>query len=97
MMYCRVFRACSSVRFLLQVFIQKPLGIRFGRGRDAGAYVTRVDKTAGNIDERIEVRGTIAHHTLSCFDDHHSYASALPCTAVKLLRQSQGVASWNVA
>ena len=72
MMYCRVFRACSSVKFLLQVFIQKPLGIRFGRGRDAGAYVTRVDKTAGNIDERIEVRGNVAGHTLSCFGNQFS-------------------------
>jgi len=39
----------------LQVFIQKPLGVRFGRGRDGGAYVTSVDKANGNIDERIEV------------------------------------------
>ena len=43
----------------LQVFIQKPLGIRFGRGNDAGAYVTRVDASAGNIDERIEARLTL--------------------------------------
>lgn len=40
---------------VMQVFIQKPLGIRFGRGRDGGAYVTRVDKSTGNIDEKIEV------------------------------------------
>lgn len=40
---------------VIQVFLQKPLGISFGRGRDGGAYVIRVDEARGNIDSRVQV------------------------------------------
>lgn len=34
---------------LYEVFLQKPLGIKFARGRDGGAYVAQVDPAAGAV------------------------------------------------
>lgn len=39
-----------------QVFINKPLGIKFARGKDGMAYVSRTDPVGGNIDERVQAR-----------------------------------------
>jgi hypothetical protein len=36
-----------------EVFLQKPLGIRFARGRDGEAYVARSDPALGNTDPRV--------------------------------------------
>ena len=40
---------------VLQVTLQKPLGIRFSRGGDGGAYVVRTDPKIGNTDPQVEV------------------------------------------
>lgn len=40
----------------MQVTLAKPLGVRFSRGNDGGAYVVRTDAKLGNIDSQIEVR-----------------------------------------
>lgn len=37
-----------------EVFLQKPLGIKFARGRDGGAYVSSVDARAGNVDKNVK-------------------------------------------
>jgi hypothetical protein len=37
-----------------QVTLQKPLGVKFARGNDGGAYVVRSDPALGNTDSRIE-------------------------------------------
>lgn len=41
----------------IEVDLVKPLGVKFARGNDGGAYVSVVDETVGSIDERIQVRG----------------------------------------
>ena len=38
-----------------QVELVKPLGIRFARGSDGGAYVTRSDPNLGNTDKMVQV------------------------------------------
>jgi len=35
--------------------LEKPLGLRFGRGNDSGAYVIKNDPKLGSTDERIQV------------------------------------------
>ncbi len=40
-----------------QVYLDKPLGVRFSRGNDGGAYVVRSDEKIGSTDPSIEVRG----------------------------------------
>eukprot|EP00887_Chlorella_sp_A99_P002542 scaffold6.g2542.t1 len=37
-----------------EAFLSKPLGVKFGRGKDGGAYVTRSDAQLGNTDPRIK-------------------------------------------
>ena len=39
----------------VQVNLPKPLGVRFTRGNDGGAYVVRTDAKLGSIDPQIEV------------------------------------------
>lgn len=36
-----------------EVNLDKPIGVKFARGNDGGAYVVRLDGKSGNIDERI--------------------------------------------
>jgi hypothetical protein len=42
---------------LLQVDLPKPLGLKFARGNDGGAYVVTNDPQLGNTDARIQVGG----------------------------------------
>lgn len=37
------------------MYLNKPLGLRFQRGNDGGAYVIKSDPKLGSTDERIEV------------------------------------------
>lgn len=39
-----------------QLDLPKPLGLKFARGNDGGAYVIENNPKAGNTDPRIEVR-----------------------------------------
>lgn len=39
-----------------EVYLDKPLGIRFARGNDGAAYIAGTDSRIGMTDERIEVR-----------------------------------------
>ena len=41
---------------LTQVYLNKPLGVKFARGNDGGAYVVRTDATLGNTTADIQVR-----------------------------------------
>ena len=41
----------------LQLDLPKPLGLKFARGNDGGAYVIENNPKAGNTAPRIEVRG----------------------------------------
>lgn len=47
--------ATSEAEEYYEVTLQKPIGVKFGRGNDGGAYVIRTDPKLGNTDERIEV------------------------------------------
>ena len=40
----------------MQVYLDKPIGLSFGRGNDSAAYVIAVDPKRGNVDERVEVQ-----------------------------------------
>ena len=40
----------------MQVFLDKPIGLSFGRGNDSAAYVIAVDPKRGTVDEQVEVR-----------------------------------------
>jgi hypothetical protein len=42
----------------LQIDLPKPLGLKFARGNDGGAYVIENDAAKGNTDLRIQVRAT---------------------------------------
>lgn len=45
----------STKEEFYEVFLQKPLGIKFARGNDGGAYVIRTDPTLGNTDPNVQV------------------------------------------
>lgn len=45
-------RLCGSLP--QQVYLDKPLGVKFGRGRDGGAYIARTDPKLGNTNSAIE-------------------------------------------
>lgn len=49
-------RTRVTLRVWLQVNLPKPIGVRFGRGNDGGAYVIKSEEALGNTDERIAVR-----------------------------------------
>jgi len=38
-----------------EVQLEKPIGVKFNRGKDGGAYVSLVDESLGNVDERFEL------------------------------------------
>lgn len=45
----------------------KPLGIKFARGSDGGAYVTRSDPDMGNTDKMVQVDSSLlygCHNTM---------------------------------
>ena len=48
--------AAQSTEEFIEVELDKPIGLKFGRGNDGGAYVTTVDENMGNVDDRIMVR-----------------------------------------
>ncbi len=39
----------------MQVYLDKPLGLRFARGNDGGAYIIGINSRIGNVDDRIQV------------------------------------------
>lgn len=39
---------------MLQLELEKPLGLKFARGRDGGAYVIKSDPALGNTDPRVQ-------------------------------------------
>lgn len=43
---------------MLQVYLTKPLGVKFARGNDSGVYVLASAKEYGNTDPQIEVGGS---------------------------------------
>ena len=45
----------SSCCPILQVDLDKPLGLKFARGNDGGAYIIENDARKGNTDARIQV------------------------------------------
>ena len=53
----------------LQVYLSKPLGIKFARGNDGGAYVSRSDPLLGNTDPRIEPGDKVVKVSASFGDD----------------------------
>lgn len=52
-----------------EVFIDKPLGISFGRGNDGSAYVIKVDASKGNIDDQVEVGDRVMNISASFGSD----------------------------
>ena len=50
---------CLSCICCAQVELVKPLGIRFARGSDGGAYVTRSDPNLGNTDKMVQVHSLL--------------------------------------
>eukprot|EP00884_Botryococcus_braunii_P008581 jgi/Botrbrau1/17724/Bobra.0166s0146.1 len=51
------------------VYLDKPLGLRFQRGKDGGAYVVKSDKQIGSTDSRIEVGDKIVKISASFGED----------------------------
>ena len=49
-----------------QVYVDKPLGISFGRGNDGAAYVTKLDAKRGNTDEQMEVPACVPAYRFMC-------------------------------
>lgn len=43
----------------MQLDLPKPLGFKFARGNDGGAYIIEVNPKAGNIDARVQVRAAL--------------------------------------
>lgn len=43
-----------------QVTLAKPLGVKFARGNDGGAYVVRSDPKLGNTDSRVRPARAVA-------------------------------------
>ncbi len=37
-----------------ELYLDKPIGIKFGRGNDGGVYVTKADPRLGNISDAVE-------------------------------------------
>jgi hypothetical protein len=50
----------------LQLDLPKPLGLKFARGNDGGAYVTVNDPNLGNTDPRIQVPAIVAMPAMRC-------------------------------
>ena len=48
-----------------QVELAKPLGLRFARGSDGGAYVARSDPNLGNTDSNVQVQICCEHQSSS--------------------------------
>ena len=38
-----------------EVLLEKPIGVKFNRGKDGGAYVAKIDESIGNVDEKFEL------------------------------------------
>lgn len=53
----------------LEVTLQKPLGVRFGKGNDGGAYVLDNNPQAGYTDDRIQVGDKVVQVSASFGDD----------------------------
>lgn len=63
----------------LQLDLPKPLGLKFARGNDGGAYVVVNDPKLGNTDPRVQVRHT---HAAPTNPPHLATATAAFSTAV---------------
>jgi hypothetical protein len=59
-----------------QVNLPKPIGVRFGRGNDGGAYVIGSDASIGNTDEKIEAR-------VHCAASYCAAAHSCTCPATR--------------
>jgi len=53
----------------LEVYLDKPLGLRFGRGNDGAAYVIENNAQAGNTDSRVMVGDKVVQVSASFGDD----------------------------
>jgi hypothetical protein len=56
---------------MLQVDLPKPLGLKFARGNDGGAYVVQNDPKLGNTDPRIQVGAYARHQQLQLLEAQH--------------------------
>ncbi|KAI7844917.1 hypothetical protein COHA_001565 [Chlorella ohadii] len=52
-----------------EVYLDKPLGVKFARGNDGGAYVVRSDPKLGNTDSKIEAGDKVVKVSASFGDD----------------------------
>lgn len=52
---CFTISCCLVQLAPLQVDLPKPLGLKFARGNDGGAYIVKNDPKLGNTDPRIQV------------------------------------------
>ena len=68
---------------VLQLTLQKPLGIRFSRGGDGGAYVVRTDPKIGNTDPQVEVHSYRSLETLLSIHVHVQEPSERICAPCK--------------
>lgn len=46
-------KATAGKEEFYEVYLDKPIGVKFARGNDGAAYIARVDAKAGNIDAQI--------------------------------------------
>ena len=80
-----------SSMWTAQVELVKPLGIRFARGSDGGAYVTRSDPNLGNTDTMVQVHNALSGPDMLAAAPKCSICNSpceLPCMPFKLLEAS---------
>lgn len=70
----------------LQIDLPKPLGLKFARGNDGGAYVVVNDPKLGNTDPRVQVRDK-KHAALAACAASSALLAAVTCC--DLLQQKQ--------
>ena len=66
-----------------EVYLEKPLGLRFARGNDGKAYIAGTDSRIGMTDDRIEVSCVMLLHTPLC-PRHDSVVGLLGLDAMLL-------------
>lgn len=80
--------ALLSLPALSKVDLPKPLGLRFARGSDGGAYIVANDPKLGNTDPRIQVRagrGEWPNTRLAVMRSSlHSMSTAVTCLTWQL-------------
>ena len=81
--YRTLYNSGTTCAVMRQVELAKPLGLRFARGSDGGAYVARSDPNLGNTDSNVQVQICCEHQLIfsqdGCIDLQCMTASCFLC------------------